>query len=154
MEAPAEPLGRIGMIARWKPVHLGHAAVLRALAARGDEVLVGIGSSNRLNARNPFTAAETREMLELMVGNAAHVRVLEVPDLDDGPRWREMVIGMLGRLDTFVTANPYVARLLADDYRVVRPVDLVPLELGRLEHAGRSPTMHRCGESPRRISRD
>jgi nicotinamide-nucleotide adenylyltransferase len=116
------------MIARWKPVHLGHAAVLRALMARGDEVLIGIGSSNRLNARNPFTAAETREMLELVVGDAGHVRVLEVPDLDDGPRWREMVIGMLGRLDAFVTANPHVARLLADDYRVVRPVDLVPLE--------------------------
>jgi nicotinamide-nucleotide adenylyltransferase len=116
------------MIARWKPVHRGHAAVLRALVARGDEVLIGIGSSNRLNARNPFTAAETREMLELVIGDAPHVHVLEVPDLDDGPRWREMVIGMLGRLDAFVTANPYVARLLADDYRVVRPVDLVPLQ--------------------------
>ena len=28
---------------------------------------------------------------------------------------------------SFVTANPYVAGLLANDYPIVRPVDLVPL---------------------------
>ena len=116
------------MIARWKPVHLGHAVAVRALSARAEHVLIGIGSSNRLNARNPFTAAETREMLGLVLGDRANVTVLEVPDLDDGPRWRAMVAKLFGPLDAFVTANPYVARLLADDYRILRPVDLIPLE--------------------------
>lgn len=116
------------MIARWKPVHLGHAAALRALVARAEEALVGIGSSNRRDARNPFTAGETREMLRRVLGGAAHVTLLEVPDLDDGPRWRAMVVELFGRLDAFVTANPYVARLLADDYPILRPVDLVPPE--------------------------
>jgi nicotinamide-nucleotide adenylyltransferase len=37
-----------------------------------------------------------------------------------------MVIDLFGPLDLFVTDNPYVTRLLADDYRVVRPVKLVP----------------------------
>jgi nicotinamide-nucleotide adenylyltransferase len=114
------------MIARWKPVHLGHAAVLRALVARCDQVLIGIGSSNRLDVRNPFTPAETRDMLHLVLGNAPHVAVVDVPDLDDGPRWRGMVRGLFGPLDLFVTANPYVERLLSSLYRVVRPVDLVP----------------------------
>jgi nicotinamide-nucleotide adenylyltransferase len=48
-----------------------------------------------------------------------------VPDLDDGPRWRRMVVDLFGPLDLFVSANPYVASLLAGDYRVVRPVTLV-----------------------------
>ncbi len=113
------------MIARWKPVHLGHAAALKALAARGEEVLVGIGSSNRRDARNPFTAVETREMLQLVLDGVPNVTLLDVPDLDDGPRWRAMVVELFGRLDAFVTANPYVARLLADDYPILRPVDLV-----------------------------
>lgn len=116
------------MIARWKPVHRGHAAVLHALRASGREVVIGIGSANRLNARNPFTAAETREMLLRVLGDPDGVTLLEVPDLDDGPRWREMVVGLFGPLDAFVTANPYVARLLQDDYRILRPVDLVPPE--------------------------
>jgi nicotinamide-nucleotide adenylyltransferase len=150
VETPEERFARIGMIARWKPVHLGHAAVLRALASRADEVLIGIGSSNRVNVRNPFTAEETRAMLALVLDEASangtavdgvigqgsrpqgrfapHVTVVDVPDLDDGPRWRVMVVEAFGPLDAFVTANPYVARLLGDDYRVVRPVDLVPLE--------------------------
>jgi len=114
------------MIARWKPVHLGHAAVLHALVSRADEVLIGIGSSNRRDARNPFTADETREMLRRVMGEGAAVTLLDVPDLDDGPRWRAMVVELFGPLDAFVTANPYVARLLADAYRILRPVELVP----------------------------
>jgi nicotinamide-nucleotide adenylyltransferase len=116
------------MIARWRPVHLGHAAVLRALVARAEELLLGIGSSNRRNVRNPFTAAETREMLERVLPEGANTRVLDVPDLDDGPRWRAMVVEMFGPLDAFATANPYVARLLGDDYRILRPVDVVPAD--------------------------
>jgi nicotinamide mononucleotide adenylyltransferase len=115
------------MVARWKPVHRGHAAVLRALGARAEHVLLGIGSANRLNARNPFTVAETRDMLERVLGQPSNVTLLEVPDLDDGPRWRAMVVELFGSLDAFVTANPYVAGLLADDYRIVHPVDLVPV---------------------------
>lgn len=116
------------MIARWKPVHLGHAAVVRALAVRADQVLLGIGSSNRLNARNPFSVAETRDMLGLVLEDASSVTLLEVPDFDDGPRWRALVVEMFGRLDAFVTANPYVAGLLAEHYTIVHPVDLVPAE--------------------------
>jgi nicotinamide-nucleotide adenylyltransferase len=89
---------------------------------------VGIGSSNRRDARNPFTAVETREMLERVLPEGSSVRILEVPDLDNGPRWRAMVVQLLGPLDAFATANPYVARLLGDDYRILRPVDLVPEE--------------------------
>jgi nicotinamide-nucleotide adenylyltransferase len=43
------------MVARWKPVHRGHAVVLRALSDRAEQALIGIGSSNRYDSRNPFT---------------------------------------------------------------------------------------------------
>ena len=132
--APAAPppipshVGRLAMIARWKPVHLGHAAVLEELVERADEVILGIGSSNRYNAKNPFTAAETAEMLRLVVGHRPEVRLVEVPDLDDGPRWRLMVREMLGPLDLFVTANGYVRGLLLEDYPILHPVHLVAPE--------------------------
>jgi hypothetical protein len=57
------PLAHLAMIARWKPVHIGHAAVLEGLVASAESVIIGIGSSNRYNAKNPFTAAETADML-------------------------------------------------------------------------------------------
>lgn len=121
-------LNRIAMIARWKPLHLGQAAVIRGLCAAAGQVTLGIGSSNRYNARNPFTLAETEEMLQIALAGRENVSVIPVPDLDDGPRWRLMVREILGDdLDLFVTDNPYVANLLAEFYRIERPVAFVPL---------------------------
>ncbi len=116
------------MVARWRPVHRGHTPVLRALCARSGHALIGIGSSNRYNARNPFTLEETIDMIQLALTGHEDFTLVPVPDLDDGPRWRAMIIEMFGPLDLFVTDNPYVASLLGKDYRVVRPVALVPEE--------------------------
>jgi nicotinamide-nucleotide adenylyltransferase len=119
---------RIAMVARWRPVHLGHLPVLRALCDRADHAWIGIGSSNRYNARNPFTLDETQDMLRLALAGRENYTLTPVPDLDDGPRWRLMALDLFGPLDAFVTANPYVASLLRGDYRIVRPVTLVAEE--------------------------
>jgi len=116
------------MVARWKPVHLGHAAVLEALTERADRVVVGIGSSNRYDATNPFTARETVEMIRIALAGRANYTLTGIPDLGHGPRWRRMVLEVFGPLDLFVTANPYVRDLLKDDYSVVHPGWLVPPE--------------------------
>lgn len=126
------------MIARWKPVHLGHAAVLQALFETADQVVIGIGSSNKYDAQNPFTAQESREMIELVLCGKRY-EILEIPDLGHGPRWREMVKTMLGPLDLFVTANGYVKSLLENDYRVVHPASLtkerIPIEATMVRRA-------------------
>ena len=119
-----ERVERIGMVARWKPVHLGHAAVLDGLLERAAELLVGMGSSNRYDLRNPFTLDETRHMLGLVL-DGREAALLEVPDLGHGPRWRDMVRELFGSLDLFVTANDYVRSLLGQVYRVVHPVHFV-----------------------------
>jgi nicotinamide-nucleotide adenylyltransferase len=118
---------RIAMIARWKPVHLGHQVILRALCELGKKTFIGIGSSNRYNIRNPFTLEETRSMIQLALAGYDNYDLIPVPDLDDGPRWRVMVKEMFGDLDLFVTDNPYVTNLLKNDYRITRPVELIPL---------------------------
>jgi nicotinamide-nucleotide adenylyltransferase len=120
-----EHVDRIGMVARWRPVHLGHAPVLRALCDRASEALIGIGSSNRYDLRNPFTLEETIDMIRLVLAERQNYTLVPVPDLDDGPRWRIMVIDLFGSLDLFVTDNPYVSSLLDQDYRIIRPVTLV-----------------------------
>src|SRR5512133_1003956 len=113
---------RVAMVARWKPVHLGQAAVLRALCSGAGHALIGVGSSNRYNVRNPFTFEETESMLRLALASfplqglrdtaatntppsrpTENYEIMPVPDLDDGPRWRVMVKEMFGELDAFVT---------------------------------------------------
>jgi nicotinamide-nucleotide adenylyltransferase len=118
-------IDRIGMIARWRPVHLGHAPVLRALCDRASEALIGIGSSNIYDVRSPFTLEETIDMIRRVLADRQNYTLIPVPDLFDGPRWRIMVLELFGPLDLFVTENPYVASLLSEDYRVVRPVTLI-----------------------------
>ncbi len=113
------------MIARWKPVHLGHSAVLRALCQSAQHVVIGIGSSNRYNLRNPFTVDETKAMLNIALRDYTNYEIVAVPDLDDGPRWRVMVRDMLGDLDAFISDNAYVIGLLQEFYTVIKPVELV-----------------------------
>jgi nicotinamide-nucleotide adenylyltransferase len=127
-ERHIEHMDRIGMIARWRPVHLGHAPVLRALCDRASEALIGIGSANRYDFRNPFTLEETIDMLRRVLAGRRNYTLIPVPDLDDGPRWRLMVLDLFGSLDLFVTDNPYVASLLSQDYSIARPVTLVSEE--------------------------
>lgn len=121
------PFQRIGMIARWQPVHCGHAAVLRALFQSASQVLIGIGSSNTVDYRCPFRLEETSEMLSLVLAQQNNYTLIPVPDLHNGPRWREMVLRLFGPLDCFVTANPYVASLLRNDYRVIHPLEIIPV---------------------------
>jgi nicotinamide-nucleotide adenylyltransferase len=129
------------MVARWKPVHLGHAAVLEALAGHADEVIIGIGSSNRYDVRNPFTPEESEAMIRRVLGDRPGYTILPVPDLGHGPRWRAMVTRLFGPLDLFVTANDYVRDLMREVYRVVHPVLLidperrVPLDATRVRQA-------------------
>jgi len=131
--SPQEPngqhtdrFGRVGMVARWQPVHRGHVPVLRALCDRASQAFIGIGSSNRHNLHNPFTIEETKDMIRLVLADRENYTLIAVPDLDDGPRWRAMIIDLFESLDLFVTDNPYVASLLEKDYTIIRPVMLVP----------------------------
>ena len=123
---PTDHFERVGMVARWRPVHLGQSPVLRALCDRADHALIGIGSSNRYNLRNPFTLEVTSDMIRLVLAGRENYTLVPVPDLDDGPRWREMILDLFGPLDLFVTDNPYVASLLTGDFTITRPVTLVP----------------------------
>ena len=120
---------RIGLVCRWKPVHLGHAALLESLCERDAHVTIGIGSSNRRDARNPFSAEESASMIRsVLEPRFRNWELMSVPDLGDGPRWRRLVRGLMGPLDLFVTEDPWVAALLVDDYRVAHPATLVPRE--------------------------
>jgi nicotinamide mononucleotide adenylyltransferase len=126
MKIRSPRFAKLGMVARWKPVHLGHTAVLRGLCRAAEQVVIGIGSSNRYNVRNPFTVSETRDMLTLALAAEDNWQVIEVPDLDDGARWRVMVHERLGDLSAFVTENPYVSHLMQAFYPIYRPVYFVP----------------------------
>lgn len=125
-EENSQPIYKtIGMVARWRPVHNGHAAVLRAICGQAEKVIIGIGSANVYNYRNPFTLEETKDMLHLALAGWHNYTLIGVDDLNDGPKWRDLVAGLFGELDLFLTDNPYVYSLMKDVYPTEKPVTLV-----------------------------
>ena len=128
-------LGRVGVIGRWKPFHNGGAAMLESLCEQAGHVVIGIGSCNKYNRRNPFTAEESQCMIDAYLSrrfsNYSFVYIPDyahLPEFRDGQKWRGIMAASYDTLDGFVSGNDYVRDLLKDDYRIVHPVEFVPLE--------------------------
>lgn len=118
---------RIGVVCRFKPVHVGQAVMLEQLCRSAEHLLIGLGSSNRYDLRNPFTAQETADMIHAVLGpRFSNYELIEVPDLGHGPRWRAMVQGLFGELDLFASANDYVRSLMEPIYPFAHPCELIP----------------------------
>lgn len=128
-------LGRVGIIGRFKPLHNGGARLLENICRQAKEVIIGIGSVNKYNVRNPFTAEESAEMIHsflnqrfnnykvVFVPDFAHI-----PDYKDGNKWKEHVKKVFGELDYFISGNNYVSELLKDTYKIMHPANIVPKE--------------------------
>ncbi len=128
-------LGTVGLVGRFKPLHNGGAAMLESICDNADHVLIGIGSSNKYNSRNPFTAEESRGMIDAYLSQRfSNYSFIEVPDFahipeySDGQKWKEYVVGHFGKLDYFVSGNSYVSELLQDKYRIIHTAEKIPSE--------------------------
>lgn len=128
-------LGLVGVIGRFKPPHLAGQVMLESLCERADKIVIGIGSSNRYNARNPFTAQESQEMIESFLSkrydNYIFVHIPDfghIPEYADGQQWKEYARVALGTLDHLVSGNDYVTALLNVDYHIIHPNTIIPQE--------------------------
>src|SRR3989338_7380781 len=65
---PEKKLGNVGLIGRFKPLHIGAAVMLEEVCKASWHATIGIGSSNMHNARNTFTAEETMDMFNAYLG--------------------------------------------------------------------------------------
>ena len=124
-------IGRAGIIGRFKPVHLSSAKILQAVCKSSDEVLIGLGSCNKYNLRNPFTVEESEEMVKIALKDFDNYQIIQVPDFGhiyeyrDGTKWRDHVLETFGGLDYFVVGNPYVYNLFEGYYPRIHPFDLM-----------------------------
>lgn len=128
-------LGRVGVIGRFKPLHNGGAVMLDAICEHAEHVIIGLGSSNKYNLRNPFTAEESAGMVHAHLSlRFSNYELIHVPDFghikeySDGRKWKEYVQEHFGALDHFVSGNEYVSELLKDKYNVIHPTALISPE--------------------------
>ena len=127
---------KLGIIGRFKPLHNGGAQLLRYSCMLSEKVLIGIGSINKYNARNPFTYEETRDMIDLYLGKEFdNYKIVGIPDFghiqvlnEDDKNWVRYVADLFGDVDAVVTGNPYVESLLEGHYKIIKPNDIIPKE--------------------------
>jgi nicotinamide mononucleotide adenylyltransferase len=51
-----------------------------------------------------------------------------IPKYQDGQKWRQYVVDTYGKLDCFVSGNPYVTELMKNDYPIIHPAKLIAQE--------------------------
>lgn len=117
-------------VGRFQPFHLGHLHAVRHALARTGRLHVGIGSAGAPpDARNPFTAAERRRMLEAST-SSERISIYEIPDCGDHSRWAEQVARIVPPFEAVFTNDAQTRHVYE---RRGTPVLAVPFEdRGRL----------------------
>lgn len=76
---------KVGVIlARFQPIHNGHLELIKKASSENDEVLVFIGSVDKLNKRNPIPWTIRKKLVETALKDIQNVTIVELPDLTDG----------------------------------------------------------------------
>jgi nicotinamide-nucleotide adenylyltransferase len=118
----------VAVLGRWQPPHLGHQAVLEALCAQFAHILIGIGSANIQDYRNPLSLDEVSDMLHLVLASYDNYSLVPIADVSDEQVWCHMAKELFGDPQHFITANPYVTSLLKNHFPLSHPVDFLPEE--------------------------
>lgn len=75
---------KVGVIlARFQPIHNGHLELIKKASSENDEVLVFIGSVDKLNERNPIPWTIRKKLVETALKDIQNVTIVELPDLTD-----------------------------------------------------------------------
>ncbi|MEK6967175.1 MAG: hypothetical protein AABX51_00935 [Nanoarchaeota archaeon] len=109
---------KYGIIGRFKPLHNETAGLLESVLEQGHDLRIVIGSSNQYDARNPFTADETNEMIELFLKGKNYSAAF-LPDFGNEPKWASEAKEVLGTVDGLITNNDYVSGLLEPHYKII-----------------------------------
>jgi nicotinamide-nucleotide adenylyltransferase len=102
------------LIGRFQPFHLGHLSAVKFALTYVDKLYIGIGSSNRFNEkRNPFTAEERKEMIELSVekSNLEKCKIYFIPDVNDHEKWTYHVDSIVPKYDLVFSNDDFTHEL-------------------------------------------
>jgi nicotinamide-nucleotide adenylyltransferase len=109
-------------IGRFQPFHLGHLQDIKDALKEVDELVIGVGSSNKEHTKqNPFTVKERIEMIDLVLpsNEISNYTVFPVPDFHDDKKWVRHIEILVPKFDVVYTANKWTERCFkAKGYKV------------------------------------
>ncbi len=102
------------LIGRFQPFHLGHLAAVKFALTQVDNLVIGIGSSNKFNEkRNPFSAEERKEMIvsSLDESDLQKCKIYFVPDVNDHAKWTYHVDQIIPKYDVVFSNDDFTHEL-------------------------------------------
>lgn len=102
------------LIGRFQPFHLGHLDAVKFALSSVDELLIGIGSSNKFNEkRNPFTADERKEMIKSSLDESTlgKIRIYYISDVDNHEKWTYHVDEIVPKYDMVFSNDEFTHTL-------------------------------------------
>ena len=102
------------LIGRFQPFHLGHLEAFRFALSQVDNLLIGIGSSNKpMEKNNPFTADERKEMILSSIDNSIsnRIQIFYIPDFDNHERWAEHIDSIVPEFEIVFTNDDLTQHL-------------------------------------------
>ena len=108
------------LIGRFQPFHLGHLDAVLFAMARVDNLSICIGSSNKHNEKkNPFSAAERREMILSSVEPSMidRIAIFNIPDVSNHEKWTSEIDQIVPKYDV-VFSNDEFTKTLFEKHQI------------------------------------
>ena len=116
------------LVGRFQPFHIGHVEAIRFALVRCESLWLCIGSSNaKLEARNPFSASERKEMIELSLPDdlLSRVQIYEIPDFDDHEKWMKAIDAIVPDYDIVYTNDTQSAQIFLEHDKDIVGINFV-----------------------------
>lgn len=100
------------IIGRFQPLHRGHIFLLHCALRYANSLIICIGSSDTIDADNPFTVQIRQELLSRAIKREGLVqnvkKIFPLPDTSDDDKWLRHAIQQAGRFDVVIGNNDWV----------------------------------------------
>lgn len=115
---------------RTQPVHIGHIHMLEVACNLAEEVVIGIGSANIIDKKNPYYSIEREMMLRKSLEDKGltNYSFVHMPDFNQDKDWIKYVEQnvKLDETTTIVSGNPWVGEVFSQKgYGVIKPEEII-----------------------------
>lgn len=103
---------RIGLvIGRFQPFHLGHKFLIEEALKIADKIIIGIGSANKNDEKNPWHWKDRKKFIQEFVNKEnlreKVVKIIQLHDNPDDDVWFGNLIKKTGKFDVTIGNNPW-----------------------------------------------
>lgn len=103
---------KIGLvIGRFQPFHLGHKYLIDKALELCDKIIIGIGSSNITDSKNPFNLKARANFLNEFISHTKIEnrieKIITIEDVPDDDEWLELILKKTGPVDVEIGDNEW-----------------------------------------------